>query len=39
MATPGTLAVERVKKALSGSGSALASLVEVGSHAERFRVN
>jgi hypothetical protein len=39
MATPGTLALERLREALSKSRSTLASLVEVGSHAERFRVN
>ena len=39
MAAPGDLPVDRLKQALSGAGSSLASLVEVGSHAERFHVN
>ncbi len=39
LATPGSLAPEALREALSREGAALAQLVEVGSHAQRFHVN
>jgi chorismate mutase len=38
LSTPGTLTAPELKAAFAKAGSNLASLVEVGSHAERFRV-
>jgi chorismate mutase len=39
LAMPGSVAPDALRKALARSDAALAQLVEVGSHAERFRVN
>jgi hypothetical protein len=39
LATPGTLSPDHLRETLSREGASLTSLVEVGSHAERFRVN
>jgi chorismate mutase len=38
LAAPGALDQDAIRKAIDGSGSSLGELVEVGSHAERFRV-
>jgi hypothetical protein len=38
LAVPGTTEPRRLREALNAAGSSLADLVEVGSHAERFRV-
>jgi len=38
IAVPGTLGPDRVQDALTEAGASLSQLVEVGSHAERFRV-
>jgi chorismate mutase len=38
MAAPGALAADELRASLGQAGSTFASLVEVGSHAERFRV-
>ncbi|NIX75167.1 chorismate mutase [Microvirga terricola] len=38
IAVPGTVAPDKLQEALTAAGASLASLVEVGSHAERFRV-
>jgi hypothetical protein len=38
LALPGTVAPETLQCALHAAGAGLASLDEVGSHAERFRV-
>ncbi|HEY8383299.1 MAG TPA: chorismate mutase [Microvirga sp.] len=39
LAAPGGLAPDSLREALAREGAGLASLVEVGSHAERFRVS
>lgn len=39
LATPGALAPDALRDALARAGASLRSLVEVGSHAERFRVS
>lgn len=39
LSAPGTLSPEALRASLGKEGASLVSLVEVGSHAERFRVN
>jgi hypothetical protein len=39
LATPGSLAPDTLRQALAGAGASMRGLVEVGSHAERFRVS
>ena len=38
IAVPGTIEPAQLKAALTKAGASLAQLVEIGSHAERFRV-